>query len=337
MLRTGTLREMLLYCDWINDQLFAAAATLDDARLDQPAEIGMGSLRKTLIHTYNGEFVWTQRAHGRSETPWPSEDERVGPAALHERLRGIRGERDALLERTSDTALSAEQVYRDSRGMRFRTTLGDMWMQYCVHSMHHRAQILNLLRHSGVELPKPGADYIFMRLLLGADPPPPVDLASLRYFYEYSDAAQAQVHAAARKLSDAQLDQAFDLGLRTLRATLLHIRFAEQWWLDNWVHGPGQPFPELPPSTPLAEIEALFAQTAAQRQRFLASRSDADLQTVYELRPRPGVVRRYPLGVSMLQLCHHGVHHRAQISNMLRRVGGEPLDLDYMISKRCPA
>ena len=42
----------------------------------------------------------------------------------------------------------------------------------------------------------------------------------------------------------------------------------------------------------------------------------------------------FTLGESMLQLCSHGTHHRAQIANMFRHVGAEVPALDYIAMKR---
>jgi uncharacterized damage-inducible protein DinB len=51
-----------------------------------------------------------------------------------------------------------------------------------------------------------------------------------------------------------------------------------------------------------------------------------------EVRPRPGVVRHFPLAVTMLQTCTHGTHHRAQALNMLRHLGATVPSLDYLVS-----
>ena len=64
--------------------------------------------------------------------------------------------------------------------------------------------------------------------------------------------------------------------------------------------------------------------------------TDANLQRIVTATPRPNVHRSFPLGVTMLQLCCHGTHHRAQILNMFRRVGAPVPELDYldMIAER---
>jgi uncharacterized damage-inducible protein DinB len=39
----------------------------------------------------------------------------------------------------------------------------------------------------------------------------------------------------------------------------------------------------------------------------------------------------------LLQLCYHATHHRAQAVNILRRLGTQAPELDYMMRIREPA
>jgi len=144
-----TSRQMLAYNDWADTQVLAAAAPLSSAQLDQPFEIGRGSLRRTLLHVYGGEYVWLQRSMGRSETPWVDEDEAVEVQTIRNRFEVTWRERDAFLRTLADADLSRPQVYRDSKGSLFQATLGDMMLQMYLHSTHHRAQIVNMLRRLG--------------------------------------------------------------------------------------------------------------------------------------------------------------------------------------------
>jgi uncharacterized damage-inducible protein DinB len=335
MIKLTTVRELLRYSEWANGEILSAAAGRTDEQLDRPFEMGMGTLRRTLVHILAGESVWLERWQGRQETPWPDEEERLGLEEIRGRLERTSGSREVFLATLRDEALERRMVYRDSRGLLFAAALGQMMLQVCVHSTLHRAQALHMLRHVGATLPRPGLDYIFWRLN-HPEPPATFDQESIRTFYAYGDAAMRTALHAAAELGDNQLDRPFEMGCGTLRATLLHIRFAEQWWLENWTRGPGNPFPELPSGTPVAEIACLFDETAAARNALLATLAEGELARIVEAVPRPGVTRRFPLGVTMLQLCCHGVHHRAQAVNMLRRVGGRPPELDYMVSVRQP-
>lgn len=143
------IRRLFSYSDWANGALLSAARTLTDDALDRPFDMGVGSLRRTLIHLYNGEFVWFHRWQEKLETPWPGEDERVSVATIEERFRRVWAERDAYLLTLTDEKLAAKTRYRDSYGNLYRTVLSDMLMQTCVHSTHHRAQAANMLRQLG--------------------------------------------------------------------------------------------------------------------------------------------------------------------------------------------
>lgn len=335
--RCDTLRELFTYSDWANTTLLRAAAEVDDGALDRPFEMGMGTLRRTLLHIHCGEDVWLQRWGGRRETPWPDETERVGLDGLRERFAATWRARGDALAGLRDADLDAELVYRDSRGSLYRARRGQMLLQSIVHSQLHRAQALNMLRQAGAALPKPGNDYIFMKVEQqgrGEDAAAPLDADTLRTLYDYGDWANERLCTVAERLSDAQLDRPFDMGVGSLRATLLHIRFAEQWWLENWIHGPGRPFPELPATTGIPELRRLTAETVAGRNALLSDLPADGLSRVVSAVPRPGVTRTFQLGVTMLQLCLHGVHHRAQAVNMLRRVDGGLLELDYMTRVR---
>lgn len=152
MVTVEALLPLFQYNDWADKQLLAAAAKCDDAALDRSFDMGPGSLRRTLIHLFNGEFVWLQRWQGRRETKWPSEAEKVGAAALQERFEATWRDRDAFLGTLGGGDLGRVVVYRDSKGSEFQAALSDMLLQMLVHSTHHRAQAVNMLRQAGAGL-----------------------------------------------------------------------------------------------------------------------------------------------------------------------------------------
>ena len=145
-----------------------------------------------------------------------------------------------------------------------------------------------------------------------------------------ADWARHRVHAAAANLSDEQLDRPFEMGMGTLRKTLGHIADAEAWWFRNWTEGPGALFPPAVEKEPLASIARRADEIAMKRNGLLQEMTDEGLRRMVSATPRREVVRTFPIGVTMLQLCHHGTHHRAQAVNMLRHVGGPVPALDVL-------
>lgn len=327
------LRELFAYNDWAQDKLFAQAGVLSDEALNQPFEMGPGTLRRTLFHLWAAEKTWLDRSRQKPDIRFIEYDDTLTITRLQERARETAAARNEFLDRLGPEATFANPVtYTTFTGVTATTPLRDLMLQVANHGVHHRAQAVNMLRRLGAPLPPPGADYIFMRVERGPEPDSALDLDTLKAYYRYSDWARRQVHAVARKLSAVALDQPFEMGLGSLRKTLVHIHDAERWWLANWA-GQQAAFPRAEESS-LDALDQLFDQTASRREDLLFSMSPADLTRMVEARPRPGVVRRFPIGVTMLQLCCHGTHHRAQALNMLRRLGVEPPVLDYVIMLR---
>lgn len=143
------LGQMFVYSDWANGKILSAAERLSDAQLDQPFEIGRGSFRRTLIHTLAGEYVWFRRLSGAWETRWLDEDEPASIATVRARFEQTRRERDAFLPSLADADLPRVQTYRDSAGPVYHATLSEMLLQMLMHSTHHRAQLVNMLRQLG--------------------------------------------------------------------------------------------------------------------------------------------------------------------------------------------
>ncbi|MDX2198306.1 MAG: DinB family protein [Phycisphaerae bacterium] len=145
----ATFEQMFRYGDAMNDRILTAAAGLGLTQLDLPQDMGVGSLRRTLLHILAGESVWLKRWRGETETRWPDEKLPTPVADIQAAMNTLRGERSNFMATLNDAKLASEQTYRDSKGSLFTARLADMLMQGCVHSIHHRAQAVNMIRRLG--------------------------------------------------------------------------------------------------------------------------------------------------------------------------------------------
>jgi uncharacterized damage-inducible protein DinB len=205
-----------------------------------------------------------------------------------------------------------------------------MVLHVCNHGTHHRAQALNMFRR--VEVKGPDIDYLHMSMDGSVNVEVSYQLDVINRYYAYNDWARERLLDAAEPLDDEQLDRPFEMGLGSLRNTLLHIRDAEQWWLLNWSGEPAESFVELPVSTPIGGLRKESREIARRRRELIATLGEDDLTRTVTASPRPGVELSFTLGDTMLQLGGHGTHHRAQALNMLRQLafdgGGEAPGLD---------
>ncbi len=121
----------------------------------QPFPIGLGSIRATLVHIASSEWGYTQRLTGKDYGPGdnPFTVERYPEfealASAWDRQRPVT--RQALAN-LGDPVRPVEYVARTfTPPTRIRTTVGGIAGQLLLHEVHHRAQVMAMLRQAGVK------------------------------------------------------------------------------------------------------------------------------------------------------------------------------------------
>ncbi len=140
------LDRLLGHDAWTTRQLLAIAARLSEEQLDREFDIGHRSLRATFNHIIHNMEVWSSlmAAEGIRRQDDRTIPGMIGRLAVAEiRLsriaRRIAAE-NAWDETWTDILDSPPQA----------KTYGTAIAHVLTHSMHHRAQVLYMLRHSGV-------------------------------------------------------------------------------------------------------------------------------------------------------------------------------------------
>ncbi len=327
----NTLREMYAYNRWANDKTLGIADGLSAEQLDRPFEMGLGSIRNTLHHIWAAERVWLDRWTVGGVPKFIFPEAGLPIAELRERYHATMTERGDFLAAKSEADLAKPLTFTNIKGETYSLPLAGQMLHVANHGIHHRAQIVNMVRHVGGPVPQRGLDYIFYRLEKIKDAPPSLDLKSIRAYEAYSDWGTRTLLDIAATLSDAQLDRPFEMGLGTLRKTLCHLVQAEEWWHTNWTKGPAGAFPEADETVTFADLAKRFAAAWAARDRFVGTLKDGDMTRPVTVKPRPDLTLEFPLDVSLVQLCGHATQHRAQMLNMLRHVGVPPPGLDLVL------
>ncbi len=135
-----------------------------------------------------------------------------------------------------------------------------------------------------------------------------------------------QLLLQCRDLTDEQLDREFDIGHRTVRATLLHVIRNVEVWSDLMNGRPvagdqgtrrqGRSVAEL-----IARLDRA-ADDLARLARAVAQRGGWDERWMDTL-DSPPAEKTY--GGAIAHVITHSMHHRAQLLYMLRRLGVEGL------------
>lgn len=141
------LDRLLAHDAWTTRQLLEICATLSDEQLDQQFDIGHRTLRATLHHIIGNMELWSALMAGVPITR-PSDQSING---MRERLTAA-----AVRLQKIGTHVQAtngwDDVWLDHLDNPPRKkTFGSALAHIITHSMHHRAQVLYMLRLSGVQ------------------------------------------------------------------------------------------------------------------------------------------------------------------------------------------
>lgn len=137
--------------DWVNRKLRDAARKLDAVKLDQPFEIGAGSLMKTLVHLHAAESVWLLALQGEADPPsvfhYRFESLAQLEAAWDENEAGWSALLDAL---TEDDLIKPITKTASLTGKTHDLPMLDILLHVCTHAQYTTAQAVNMLRRLGV-------------------------------------------------------------------------------------------------------------------------------------------------------------------------------------------
>jgi uncharacterized damage-inducible protein DinB len=135
---------------WTTRELLLRCRGLSDEQLDRTFPIGHGSLRATFVHIIWNMEVWTDLMCERPRRPDP------GPAAetiprLIERLDAVAAEFAAVSRRLQAERRLDDIFYDTVESPPIEKTFGGAIVHTITHSMHHRAQVLNMMRQLGIK------------------------------------------------------------------------------------------------------------------------------------------------------------------------------------------
>jgi uncharacterized damage-inducible protein DinB len=118
--------------------------------------IGLGTLGRILTHIMISEWYYVQRIQRRDVPPyeeWPIQQEHppafeVLEAAWTEQADHTRAAIHAVRDWIAD--LEYQVTADDGRPEIVTASAADIFTQLALHEVHHRAQVMNMLRHLGV-------------------------------------------------------------------------------------------------------------------------------------------------------------------------------------------
>jgi uncharacterized damage-inducible protein DinB len=108
-----------------------------------------------------------------------------------------------------------------------------------------------------------------------------------------------------------------------------HLVAARHMWLNRLGVAPDRPESWFPATT-LEQLPAAVDAVERRWTAYLASLTDADLAGDFTFAGGDGKRRRWKLLDLLTQVFGHAWYHRGQIASLVKDVGGQPVDTDYI-------
>jgi uncharacterized damage-inducible protein DinB len=144
------LDSLLGHDAWTTREMLLRSQRLTDEQLDRQFPIGPGSLRATFAHIIWNMEAWTDAISERPLRPRPGADAKTIPAMLR-RLDAAAADFAAVARKIRDAGRYDDCFTAPDSSPPLKHTFGGTIAHLITHSMHHRAQVLNMMRHLGMD------------------------------------------------------------------------------------------------------------------------------------------------------------------------------------------
>jgi uncharacterized damage-inducible protein DinB len=160
-----------------------------------------------------------------------------------------------------------------------------------------------------------------------------VPLPVIFELFDYNYWARDRQLKACLALTKRQFTQPMESSFGSLRSTLAHMAGSEGVWLERWQ---GRSPQALPPAEQFPTVEALAAywrEVEHGAREFLTGLTDQALAQPVSYVNFQGETWTYPLWRMLVHVVNHASYHRGQVTTLLRQLGAEPVQVDYLLAQ----
>lgn len=155
-------------------------------------------------------------------------------------------------------------------------------------------------------------------------------LSAVNELFRHNYWARDRHLQACESLTGEQFLRPLGSSFPSIRDTLAHLVAAECFWLDSWRGRPLGPSMSPEEFPTLAVVNERWRKVECEMWNYLAGLSeDALLRPITYMDP-DGKTWTHVLWRMMMHLLHHQSYHRGQIATLLRQLGVQPPDVDFL-------
>lgn len=163
-----------------------------------------------------------------------------------------------------------------------------------------------------------------------------IPLATLRELFDFNYWARDRQLQACAALTQEQFLRPLGSSYSSLRDTLAHLVGAEWVWLERWRgHSPtpaeAAGFAAEKFST-LAVVEERWWDVERGVRDYLGRLDESALGRPLTYQNLKGETWSYPLWRTLVHVVNHQTYHRGQVTTLLRQLGAQPPQIDYLVA-----
>ena len=152
----------------------------------------------------------------------------------------------------------------------------------------------------------------------------------LRSLFAYDSWASDLLLDAVKALPEEAIRRDLGTSHQSLLGTLVHVVAAEELWLSRWKGAPRSKLTGLDQIASLDALRAWWSKVRAERDAYIASLGEADLEREMEMPTTAGATYRHRYADMFRHLANHSTYHRGQVAAMLRQLGEKPPSTDLI-------
>jgi uncharacterized damage-inducible protein DinB len=153
------LQQYVMYNKWANEKVIEVIKNLPDELINNTVDSSFNSLRLTVLHLWDAEYIWWQRLNLAENIVSPAKD-----IAQPIDIIFTEWKRQSLLwqdwvMKAREANLSYVFAYVNSNKEQYKQPVYQVLLHLFNHGTYHRGQIVTLLHQLGVR-EKPHTDFI---------------------------------------------------------------------------------------------------------------------------------------------------------------------------------
>lgn len=153
------IRILFEYNSWANHRTLDSCNALSNEQFTRDLGSSFKSIRDTLAHTCDVEWLWLERFHGRSHPGMPPATNYPDLAALRARWEDVERDLNDFVAALSESDLTRSYEFKTTQGVPQAQPGWQMLQHLANHGTYHRGQIATMLRQLGSKAQ--GTDMIF--------------------------------------------------------------------------------------------------------------------------------------------------------------------------------